>query len=503
MQPLQFRCLRGALAAVLAGAGLTITSARALDAQSDTESIRACYVPASGTMYRIQAPGAPSTCLKPSHVEFTLAALAPSAKASLAKTTPGGGGGNVTDHGTLGGLEDDDHSQYLLSDGVRTSTNGFAVTGTLGQGTIPASGYNVRLMWYPGKGAFRAGRPNSNSWDDPNVGRFSIAMGDLTSASGDDAVAIGRSSEADAPYALALQGGKATGYGAYAVHGEASGVGAVAIGGLSVASGSGAVAIGGNSTATAQNAFATGGRNEARGVNSVAMGSSSIASGFASAAIGWVAQSSGNQSIAIGSNVRATGDFSSAFGRNASTNGRRGSIIFGDASVLSASASAAADNQFVVRAQRFWFGSHNNVTATANRYIETSTGAYLSTGGVWVSSSDSTKKHRWAEVDGDSVLTALATLPIRTWSYRVEDDSVRHMGPTAQEFRSAFGLGDTDRAIASVDADGVALAAVKALDLRTRELHARVAELEDLAAELADLRAQVAALRAAGEAREQ
>ena len=33
-------------------------------------TIEACYVPASGTIYRINAPGAPSACHSPAHVRF-------------------------------------------------------------------------------------------------------------------------------------------------------------------------------------------------------------------------------------------------------------------------------------------------------------------------------------------------------------------------------------------------------------------------------------------------
>ncbi len=59
-------------------------------------------------------------------------------------------------------------------------------------------------------------------------------------------------------------------------------------------------------------------------------------------------------------------------------------------------------------------------------------------------------------------------LPISKWSYKVEDGSVRHIGPMAQDFAAAFGLGSDDRSIGTVDADGVALAAMQAL-LRDRE----------------------------------
>jgi len=42
--------------------------------------------------------------------------------------TPSSG---ITDHGGLLGLVDDDHPQYVLADGVRGTTNGFAVKGVL------------------------------------------------------------------------------------------------------------------------------------------------------------------------------------------------------------------------------------------------------------------------------------------------------------------------------------------------------------------------------------
>ena len=47
---------------------------------------------------------------------------------------------------------------------------------------------------------------------------------------------------------------------------------------------------------------------------------------------------------------------------------------------------------------------------------------------------------------------------------------MRHVGPTAQDFRAAFGLGADPLRISSVDADGIALAAVRALETRTRGL---------------------------------
>ncbi|MFD1815624.1 tail fiber domain-containing protein [Rhodococcus gannanensis] len=63
----------------------------------------------------------------------------------------------------------------------------------------------------------------------------------------------------------------------------------------------------------------------------------------------------------------------------------------------------------------------------------------------------------------NDVLERLATLPLSVWSYRFDDESVRHLGPMAQDFASTFGLGSSDRSIAQVDANGVCMASVQAL----------------------------------------
>ena len=58
----------------------------------------------------------------------------------------------------------------------------------------------------------------------------------------------------------------------------------------------------------------------------------------------------------------------------------------------------------------------------------------------------------------------------------------------AQDFRAAFGLGAHETAIATVDADGVALAAIQALNQkleeRSRRLESENAELKRVVEEL-------------------
>jgi trimeric autotransporter adhesin len=55
---------------------------------------------------------------------------------------------------------------------------------------------------------------------------------------------------------------------------------------------------------------------------------------------------------------------------------------------------------------------------------------------------------------------------------------VRHLGPMAQDFHARFGLGDDDRTYNSVDAHGVALAAIQALDRMVAAQEKRIQSLE-------------------------
>ena len=127
--------------------------------------------------------------------------------------------------------------------------------------------------------------------------------------------------------------------------------------------------------------------------------------------------------------------------------------------------------------------------------ISTSTGAYLSSGGVWTNASDRNKKENFETVDGREVLANLAELPITTWNYKAEDPSIRHLGPMAQDFYAAFGLGADDTHIASLDSSGIALAAIQGLYEQNQALQAENAELntrvDDLEARLEALEEQV------------
>jgi hypothetical protein len=94
-------------------------------------------------------------------------------------------------------------------------------------------------------------------------------------------------------------------------------------------------------------------------------------------------------------------------------------------------------------------------------------------------------------VDPAAILTRLGQLPVTTWSYRSDPEKERHIGPVAEDFQRLFGLGD-GRSIATVDADGVLIAALQAL---TRELEEVSARLERQAGALRDSDAEVERLR--------
>lgn len=107
-----------------------------------------------------------------------------------------------------------------------------------------------------------------------------------------------------------------------------------------------------------------------------------------------------------------------------------------------------------------------------------------------IDESDRNAKEEFEPIDSRAILAAVAALRIERWSYKGE--ATRHLGPMAQDFAAAFGLGADDRHIFPLDAGGVALAAIQALDGLVQAQGARLDALEH---ELATLRGETAALR--------
>lgn len=84
-------------------------------------------------------------------------------------------------------------------------------------------------------------------------------------------------------------------------------------------------------------------------------------------------------------------------------------------------------------------------------------------------------------VNGYAVLETVAALPISTWRYLWEPEDVRHLGPMAQDWQTAFGFNQDDTTIPVVDSLGVALVCIQALHRRVEELTDEVDRLREAA----------------------
>ncbi len=357
---------------------------------------------------------------------------------------------------------------------------GFLAEGTLGQGNIPDSGPGTRLMWYSGKAALRAGQVTVPAWDDLNVGQHSAAFNLDTVASGARSVAFGHQTLASGPNSSA-----------FGFETKATGAHATAIGTGTQANGFSSFATGTNTIAAEDNTFAAGFQTKAGGKHAAVFGTGSVADGFASfsagqesaatglasTAMGLLARAGGSVSVAMGWRVNAAGNGSIVIGSDAATiPAATGAIVLADRSSLS-TFTGFTPNQFLVRSAG-GVGIYTNSTLTA--------GAELAPGGsAWLTVSDVNMKENFRDLDDADVLSKIARMPIREWNYKAQDAVIRHIGPTAQDFRAAFGLGEDPLRISTIDADGVALRAIQALEARTREQN------ETLLAEIARLRARL------------
>ncbi len=149
----------------------------------------------------------------------------------------------------------------------------------------------------------------------------------------------------------------------------------------------------------------------------------------------------------------------------------QGAFVWGDSQA--ADIVSTGSNQFIARASGRFFLLMGGLVDQGG-YINTSTGAYLSMGGAWVNASDRNLKENFADVDSGEILERLAGMSIQSWNYKSEDATVRHIGPTAQDFHTAFGVGNSDTSLGTVDVDGVALASIQGLYQMLQEKDAKI-----------------------------
>lgn len=350
-------------------------------------------------------------------------------------------------------------------------------------------------------------------------GAASIVIGAHSTASGDGSIAMGTGSTAS--------GGNSTAIG---YHTTAAGLYSTSLG----------------YSTTSSNSFTTamGYQTFAGGEGSTAVGYQAAAGGFAAAAVGYQTIAGGVCAIALGDSTTANGvdSMSAGFGSVAKHDG---SFVWGDRSTDDPF-STTAKNQFLIRATGGVGINTTNPaspltvkTANSAHGIEqtdgtirmatyvggTINGGYFGTvsnhklgfytddgpadmmlntnhcvgignasptnllqvvnaycdGSSWHNASDRNLKQNFADLDTGAVLEKIVAMPIQSWSYKTQLGE-KHIGPVAQDFRAAFGLGDSDRSISTVDEGGVALAAIQGLneklEMRSEKLEVENAELK-------------------------
>jgi hypothetical protein len=207
----------------------------------------------------------------------------------------------------------------------------------------------------------------------------------------------------------------------------------------------------------------------------VAGGLSNTASGVEATVGGGLGNTaSGQQATVPGGNAsEAQGAFSLAAGRRAKAL-HDGAFVWADATDADFGSTAA--NQLNVRAAG---GARIFSDSSATVGVQLPPGA-----AAWSALSDRAVKANVRPVDGRAVLERLQGVPVTEWNLISQPATIRHMGPMAQDFHAAFALGESDRHIATSDADGVALAAIQALyqmglalEQQTAALTARTAAL--------------------------
>jgi len=195
---------------------------------------------------------------------------------------------------------------------------------------------------------------------------------------------------------------------------------------------------------------------------------------YASVSGGYENQAGGAYSTVPGGyGNQALGDYSFAAGNQVYIDAQHpGVFLFADSSDFAFESSVP--NEFAARAT----GGVRFVTALdANG--GPLVGVRLASGsGSWETLSDRNAKTAILSVDGRQVLASLINVPISTWHYKGQYESVQHIGPMAQDFYAAFGMGESERYISTVDADGVALAAIQGLYQVVQEKEARISALQ-------------------------
>jgi hypothetical protein len=383
-------------------------------------------------------------------------------------------------------LEPDPISPNLIGghadNSVTAGASGATISGGGGEGDFARNRITDDYGTIGGGADNQAGDGAGTASDRPNT---TIAGGVANTASGEAATIGGGESNTASGLDALVSGGfsntatarEATvggGGGNHATQRDAT----VAGGGSNTANGNGTTIGGGlsNSASGPQGTVAGGFHNFASAEQSA------VGGGFNNHAEGVLSTIPGGEFNHTG------GEFSLAAGRQAHAE-NDGSFVWADST--NESIASTASDQFIARAGGHFFLTQNSILPEDQGLINTSAGAnpdgtngaYLSNGGVWTDVSDEHAKTAFAPVRPQRVLGKVAGMPVNAWSYKSEP-GVRHLGPVAQDFHRAFGLGEDARHIAPLDTSGVALAAIKALNTTVEKQSRQIARLQARLAEV-------------------
>jgi hypothetical protein len=139
-----------------------------------------------------------------------------------------------------------------------------------------------------------------------------------------------------------------------------------------------------------------------------------------------------------------------------------------------------------------------SLTGTAAEFIHGSGGnnrcTFDGASSGWSCTASAAMMDNRAPVDFDALLSHLSAMPIAYFTTKGATVPARELGPSAEDFRAAFGLGRDGRSIAEGNESGVALAAAQGL---YRKIVADEAEIAAQRKEIAALEKELVAQRTA------
>lgn len=112
-------------------------------------------------------------------------------------------------------------------------------------------------------------------------------------------------------------------------------------------------------------------------------------------------------------------------------------------------------------------------TAVSGQAFELDGSGNLTIGGSLTENSSRALKTDIEPIDDREVLAKLVALPVFKWRYKTDQTKQARVGPMAEDFQEAFGIGDGKR-IALGSVSGVSLAAIRGLNQRFEEAKAEM-----------------------------